>query len=426
MFWPRLMSQSPSSANALTLHKIACQVDRPQLPAIRETLVTKLQDTPLDLAPKSTVAIAVGSRGIANLATIVRTVVENCIAADLQPFLVPAMGSHGGATAEGQTAVLASYGITEASMGCPVNSSMDVVELDSTGLETPLYLDRHAHEADGIILINRIKPHTDFHGPYESGLIKMAVIGLGKERQAFAMHRHGVHGLKNLVPQAAQRLLATGRIKLGIGIIENAYDETAFIEVIPGDQIWDREAELIRLAHTHLPRLPVDAVDILGVDQLGKDISGTGLDTNVIGRIRIPTEPEPERPRIKALWVGDLTAASHGNATGMGLADVITERFRSKIDHAITYTNIITSGFLERAKQPIVAPHDQAAFELCHRAAGPIPFDALRIIRIRDTLHVNELYVSSAILKELGSTEGITVLERDVPMFDTAGNCRPF
>jgi hypothetical protein len=410
----------------LKLSKIIVDLPRPTLADIPASIQSQFASAPIDLKPNASVAVAVGSRGIANLSVIVKCVIDQLKARNTLPFIVPAMGSHGGATTEGQRDVLAAYDITESNMGCPVRSSMEVVELDSSGLDNSAYMDRNAYKADGIVVINRIKPHTDFHGPYESGLVKMIVIGLGKERQAYEMHCHGVYGLKELVPKTAERILNLGKITLGIGIVENAYDETAKVEVIPGSQILDREAELIKEAHTNLPQLPVSEVDILGVDQLGKDMSGTGLDTNVIGRIRIPTETEPSSPTIKAIYVSDLTPASHGNATGMGLADVITEQFRSRIDYGITYTNIVTSGFLERAKQPIVAQSDQAAFELCHRAVGPIPLEQLRVIRIQDTLHVNELYVSSSILEEIKTEPNVSIITKANDAFDSVGKSIPF
>jgi hypothetical protein len=220
------------------------------------------------------VAIAVGSRGVANIGRIVATSVRVLCAWGLEPFVVPAMGSHGGATAEGQAALLASYGVSADAIGCPVRSSMNVVGLDAGDLPFGLFMDRHAFESDGVLLINRIKPHTDFHGPVESGLTKMAVIGLGKERQANAMHRFGVAGLREGIPRAAERVMATGKILAGLGIVENAYDETMAVELVPAGRILAREPALLDQARQHLPSLPVDDVDVLVVDRLGKDISG--------------------------------------------------------------------------------------------------------------------------------------------------------
>ena len=398
----------------MKLHHVRQNFPRPKITDIESTVRDQLSVLTAKLsAPISSganIAIAVGSRGIANIDRITKSVVDHLFSLGTKPFIVPAMGSHGGATAEGQTAVLETYGITEATMGCPIRSSMEVVALDHTGLKTPLYMDRHAWESDGVILINRIKPHTDFHGQFESGLVKMSVIGLGKEKQAYAMHCFGVHGLRDLIPQAAERILATGKILLGLALVENAYDETAIIEAIPANQIFPREPALLALAKQNMPRLPVDELDILIVDYLGKNISGAGIDTNIIGRIRIDGEPEPATPHIRSIVVCDLTPETHGNACGMGLADVVTRRFADKIDFKTTNTNIITSGFLERGKLPVVADTDRHAFEIALRAAGCRDVENARIIRIRDTLHLSDLRVSSAVLQEIRSQPNIEVL----------------
>jgi hypothetical protein len=339
------------------------------------------------------------------------------------------MGSHGGATAEGQVEVLAGYGVTEVEIGCRILATMEVVELDSTGLEHPLYMDAHAAAADAVLLINRIKPHTDFHGPHESGLVKMAVIGLGKERQAIEMHRFGVPGLRDGVPRAAARLLATGRIVAGLGIVENAYDETMAIELVPASALLAREPALLELARQHMPRLPVDApnaLDVLIVDQLGKNLSGTGLDTNIIGRMRIAGEIEPDAPRIGMIVVTDLTDASHGNATGTGLADVITRRLFDKIDVGVTYTNVFTSGFPERGKIPIVAPTDADAYACALRACGILAPGAERVIRMRDTLHVGDLYLSAAVCAAVRDRTDVEITGEPVEMFEADGRLRPF
>jgi hypothetical protein len=377
--------------------------------------------------PRGTrLAVAVGSRGIANLATIVRATVDALRARGAEVFLFPAMGSHGGATAEGQRAVLASYGVTEAAMGCPILASMEVVALPSAGLEHPLFLDRHAAAAEGIVLINRIKPHTDFHGRCESGLVKMAVIGLGKDAAARAVHRFGVRGLRDLIPLGAARLLATGRIRFGLAIVENAHDATLIVEAIPGDRILTREPELLEIARRQQPRLPLTDLDVLIVDRLGKNISGTGMDTNIIGRIRIAGEPEPASPRIKAIVVSDLTAESHGNAVGTGLADVITARLAAKIDPQVTFVNTAISGFIERGKIPLAAPTDAAALDLALRASGCLDPDAARILRIRDTLHLGEIFASPAAVAALQGRPDITVLGPPGPAFDATGNLLPF
>lgn len=390
---------------SMRFHRVRQQFPRPRVDDVTATVREQMAASGVAFTRDAHIAVAAGSRGIANIDRITRAVVDVVREDGARPFIVPAMGSHGGATAEGQTAVLASYGITEETMGCPVRSSMDVVELPSDGLEHPLYMDRNAWESDGVILINRVKLHTDFHGPYESGLVKMAVIGLGKERQASTMHQFGVRGLRDLVPEAAKKVLDTGKILLGIGLVENAYDETATITAIPGKDLLQGEPALLEQARTNMPSLPVDEIDLLVVDFLGKDVSGTGFDTNIIGRIKIAGEADPESPRIRMILVRDLTPASHGNATGIGLADVTLRRLLDKIDFATTYKNILTSGFLERAKVPYVCEDEAEALKVALRGAGCIDPDSARIVRIRDTLHLSELIVSEPVADEVGADD---------------------
>jgi hypothetical protein len=377
--------------------------------------------------PRGTrIALAVGSRGIANLAVLVRETVAALRHHGAEVFIIPAMGSHGGGTAEGQRDLLAGYGVTESAMGCPIRSSLDVVELPASGLEHPLFLDRHAAKADGIVLLNRIKPHTDFRGRYESGLVKMAVIGLGKHAAALAVHRFGVRGLRDLIPQAAAQLLATGRVLFGLAVVEDAQKHTAHVEAIPGARLLDREPELLALARRLQPRLPLEDLDVLIVDRMGKNLSGTGLDTNVIGRIRIAGEPEPVAPRIRAVVVTDLTDESHGNAVGTGLADVITARLAAKIDHAATYVNTATSGFLERGKLPLAAPTDAAAFELALRVAGVLDPATSRVLRIRDTLHLGEMLASPAAVAALRERPDIVAIGPARSPVDDTGTLHPF
>ena len=389
----------------MKLHRVRQEFPRPRIASEMIEAVTREQlegcgvriGCGARIARGASIAIACGSRGIANVDRIAKSVVEWVRAAGGKPFIIPAMGSHGGATAEGQAAVLETYGINEQRMGCPIRSSMEVVELRPDGL----FMDRHAWESDGVILINRIKRHTDFHGQFESGLVKMAVIGLGKEKQALAMHAWGVIGLRDMVPRMAMRVVETGKILLGVGIVENAYDETAMIEAIAAKDFFVREPELLVIAKRNMPRLPVDDLDVLIIDQLGKNISGTGIDTNIIGRIRIDGQPELTSPRIKSIVVCDLTPETHGNACGVGLADVVTRRLADKIDFKTTYTNIITSGFLERGKLPVVADTDEHALEIALRAAGCREPENAHVIRIRDTLHLSDILVSAPVLSAM-------------------------
>jgi hypothetical protein len=410
----------------LTLTKIRQRFERPRLSDIPEAVRDALADMASHVAPGASIAIAVGSRGIANLATIVRTTVAFVEAHGGHPFIIPAMGSHGGGTAVGQAEVLASYGVTPEAMGCPVRSSMETVEL--TGADSParVFMDHFAYESDGVILINRVKLHTDFHGRHESGLVKLSVIGLGKHRQALEIHSHGVYGLRNLIPPTAARIFDSGKVLFGMALVENAYDETMKIQALEAGEIMEKEPALLALSRANMPSLPVDDVDLLLIDEMGKDISGAGIDPNIIGRNMIRGEPEPERPRIKAIVVTDLTPASHGNAVGIGLADVVTKQLVDKIDLDATYENTVTSTFLERGKIPVTAPDAREAYAWARRSCGVIPEEDVRVIRIRNTLELSEVYVSDAVLADLSDREDVVALQDATPVFDDTGAMTPF
>jgi hypothetical protein len=270
-------------------------------------------------------------------------------------------------------------------------------------------MDRQAYEADGTIVINRVKVHTDYHGPFESGLLKMCVIGLGKHKGALEIHRHGIHGLKDLIVPTARQVLQHGNILLGLAIIENAYDETALIHALLPQHIEAEEQRLLQWCREHMPSLPVQQLDVLVIDEFGKDISGAGLDPNIIGRTKIKTEPDPLSPDITSIVLLDLTEASHGNALGMGLADVITRRVFEKIDFRTTYENVVTSSFLERGFLPIVADDEHTALEYALRHCGLADLGNPRIMRIRNTLKLDTLWVSAAVLDEIRALEHVEV-----------------
>lgn len=371
------------------------------------------------------IAIAVGSRGIADLPVVVHETVAWVKAQGGKPFVVPAMGSHGGATADGQRAVLEGYGVTETAVGAPIMSSMDVVELPRGEVEVPVYFDKQAAAADGVIAINRIKPHTSFRGPYKSGLMKMLAVGLGKHAGARAIHQLGVAGLRDTMPRVAREILRHGKILLGIGIVENAYDETMLVRAIPGAQIPDKEPELLTRATDAMPSLPVDELDILIVDEIGKNISGTGMDTNIIGRMKIYGQPEPESPRIRIIVVHDLSAVSHGNAYGVGLADIITRRLFAKIDFPATYANIVTTGFFERGKVPLIAETDRYALAIALRGCEPLEPSQARIIRIHNTQRLDEIHVSPTVLSAIASRSNAEVLGPAGELFH-GDNLAPF
>lgn len=285
------------------------------------------------IRPGSRIAIAVGSRGINHIPEIVAQVVAEVRKAGGEPFIIPAMGSHGGGTAEGQAEVLKNLGVTAERVGAPIISSLDVVQIGETEEGLPVYLDKNAAGADGIILVNRVKAHTDFHGPTESGLIKMLCIGLGKHKQATLVHYYGVYGLLELIPKMARVVLAKASIICGVAVVEDAYDEPARVIALAPPEIEAREKELLLESKALMPSLPFDALDVLVVDRLGKNISGTGMDTNIIGRLMIRGEKEPDSPRINKIVLLDLTEETHGNALGVGLADFTTRRLVEKIDH---------------------------------------------------------------------------------------------
>jgi Lactate racemase N-terminal domain len=378
------------------------------------------------LRPGSEVAIAVGSRGIAEIAAVVRAVARGVRDAGAAPFIVPAMGSHGGATADGQRQVLESLGVTEDACGAPIRSSMEVVELGTTAHGTPVFLDANAAGADGVIPVARVKAHTDFRGEVESGLLKMCAIGLGKQRGARTLHGLGVPGIRDHMVDVGGAVAGSGHVLFGIAIVENAYDEPAIVEAVAPPEFRARDAALLETYKRWMPRLPVDDLDILVVDRMGKDFSGTGMDTNVLGRFRIRGEAEPEAPRIKYVVVSDLTEASHGNALGIGLADLATERLLARIDYRATYENVLTSTFLERAKVPLIRPHDRAAIEAAIRCNWGVPPEDTRLARVPNTLHLDLVHVSQPLVPEV-LERGAEVVGDPFPLrFDDDGHLEPF
>lgn len=353
-----------------------------------------------------TIALAMGSRGISNMALIARTVVSFFKQRGNEVIIFPAMGSHGGATAEGQREVLEGYGITEEYTGAEIRSSMEVVELDSSGLENRAFIDENAYSCDSIIVINRIKAHTDFTGEIESGLLKMSAIGLGKQKQAQEIHSRGVYGLKELLVPTAERIIREANVKLGFAIVENSYHQTQIFRGIAPEEFYTEEKKLLEVAKANIAQLPVKGLDILCVDEMGKNISGVGIDVNVIGDIGIRNEPPKNDVKIKNIIVNDITPESHGNAIGMGLADIITEQFRKKIDYRATNENTITSSFLERAKTPMVAPTYKDALGIALQVTGKGP-DEVRLVRIRNTQELSEIYVSRAVYREIEDSPNI-------------------
>lgn len=402
---------------------VAYRMDAPVIADVSGAAAKAVRALPGDprLKPGAAVAVGVGSRGIANIAVIVREVLEGLRARGCRPFIVPAMGSHGGATAEGQAGILASYGITEDAMGAPVKATMEVVQLGSLDNGYPIYFDRFASEADAVVVVNRIKHHTDFSGPIESGLCKMCAIGLGKRQGAEAIHRFGADGLKHIMPEVGRRLVERGSVVGGVAIIENQYGQTAEIHSVAGAEIGrDWERELLNHARTLAPRLAFDEADVLIVDEMGKDISGTGMDTHVIGRVRMPsiTESDWDGPSVRMVVTLGLTEKTHGNAAGLGLADIVTRRLVEQMSMSATCTNHRTSqeGGAYRGGMPIVLETAEAAVRAGIGLCGRGDRDAIRLVRIRNTELVDTLEVSAAYLDEVGRRPELEIISGPHPL----------
>ncbi len=348
------------------------------------------------------VAITAGSRGIAGLPQILRASVEEVRTAGADPFVVPAMGSHGGATAEGQLRVLEGLGVTEASVGAPIVSSVEVVEVGNTDDGLPVLIDRAAAGADAILLVNTVKPHVSYRGRYESGLFKMMAIGLGKQHGAQICHDLGFTRMAENVEAIARVVLSKTGILGGIAIVENAYHETAVIEAIAADRIAEREPELLDEAWRLMPRLPVDEIDVLVIDRIGKEIAGTGFNTNVVGRYSAPHMSGG--PKVHRLVVLGLTSASHGNANGVGIADFTTERLFAAMSFEATYPNSLTSTVPTSAKLPMVLPTDRLAIQAAVRTSNVRDKRKVRLVRIRDTLALDAILVSENLLPDVAAT----------------------
>lgn len=349
------------------------------------------------LRPGQKVAIAVGSRGIHNIDRIVRCLVHLVRDRGALPFIIPSMGSHGGATAEGQAGLLAGYGITEALVGAPIISSMEVVEIGNTPGGVPVYFDKFALGADAVIPVARIKPHTDFRGPIESGLSKMLAIGLAKHIGCSRLHKEGFSSFSRLIPEAASVALAKAPVLFGLAIVENARDETALVEAVPADKFLSREPELLDLAKRNMPRILARDIHVLIIEEIGKDISGAGMDPNIVGRTTKGTLEGFEGPTIQRIVVLGLSKATHGNAIGIGLADFTIASILDKIDRVATFANCIASGNPEAGRIPIAFDTEEEAVAASLSCCKGGDFGNPRIVRIHNTLSLGEIWVSRAI-----------------------------
>ena len=379
------------------------------------------------LPPGSRIAIGAGSRGISNIAVIVRAVVDYFSSNGLRPFIFPAMGSHGAGTAEGQVSVLAHYGIDETRMGCPIGSTFDVETLGRTDLGIEAFAGRDAWASDAIFLVNRIKWHTSFAGAIESGIAKMMAIGMGKLEGAKSVHGHARRlGMDPAIRSVARHILASGKVLGGLGILEDAYHDTAKIVVLPAASLIEREEELLNTTKSWMGRIPVAAVDILIVDEIGKNISGTGMDLKVVNRGTAgQLNPWPNAPRIERIFVRDLSPLSYGNAVGIGAADVLHDRMIPKIDVKAGRVNAVTSGSLGLVRTPLHFASDRECFEVAAQTVGRFNPADVTVAWIRNTLELGSIALSENLRNEIATGDGLEIGSPFDLRFDAEGNLDP-
>ncbi len=378
------------------------------------------------IKPGQRVGITAGSRGITNITVILAAVVEFIKSLDAQPEIIAAMGSHGGGTGDGQRQILEALKITPDNVGAPVRTGAECRQVGVIDGGIPVYGTEIARRCDAIVVVNRVKEHTAFHGPAESGLQKMITVGLGGPEGARTLHRSGAAELHRIIPAAARLIMEHLPVVMGLAILEDAYKDTMKITALTPEQFIAGEEELLKEARKILPRLPVDNLDLLIVEKMGKNYSGTGMDTNVIGRMRVMGVHEPESPRIRHIAVLDLTDESHGNANGVGLADFTTRRLVKKINWDVTIKNVLTSTFVKRAMQPITLPDDRAAIEAALESLGNVQPEEARVIQIKNTLQLAGMRVSAPLLSELRQKQNVEITSQPEEMtFDLKGRLAP-
>lgn len=404
------------------IYRLKQKFDENKIENIQQAVLRELKPLRDIIRPEMKIAITAGSRGISNIASIIKTTVDYIEALGAQPFIVPAMGSHGGATAKGQTMVLQKLGITTETMGAPVVSSMDVVKVGETPDGIPAYVDKNAYNANGIVVVNRVKPHTDFKGSIESGLLKMLAVGLGKHKGCSTIH---AHGLGTSIPKVAHVILKKAPVLFGLAILENSKDETYKLKGILPQNFEKEERIILKESKSIVPKLPWDLLDILVVEEMGKTFSGTGMDTKVIGRIRVFGEEELEKPLINKIVVLRLSENSYGNALGVGLADITTKALVDKIDFDATYANTIPTTYLDRSKIPVTMENDREAIKTAMMTIGSVPLDKIKLAIIPNTLHLEEIYATKAAIEAIGDKSQISILDDGHPMiFDDSGSLK--
>ncbi len=405
------------------LIKIRQSFPRPVITDIPEAVRGQLlqEHIAATVRPGMHIAVTAGSRGVANIRLIIREICRVCRERQALPFIVPAMGSHGGATAEGQRAIIEGYGITEEFCGAPICSSMETKYIGDTEEGHPVYIDKNAAEADGIIVVGRIKPHTDFRGPYESGIMKMMTIGLGKQYGAEQFHKAGPKHMAHNIPLYGNAIRSHANVLFALAVVENAYDETCIVQAMLNKEIPDREPPLLEKAKSLMGAILFENADVLIVDRIGKDISGTGMDPNVSGAFSTPYADGGLRAMKRVVL--DLTDKTHGTMLGLGMADATTQRCFDRCDLYATYVNALTSTIFEGAKIPLIFQSDKEAIQACLKYCGDNDKSRPRVVRIQDTLHLEEIWISEAMLEEARANPSIEIIgePRELP-FDQGGN----
>ena len=394
--------------------RVKQKFEAPTLEDIPAAVRAEVQSLALDskVTAGESVAISVGSRGIANIALIIKSLVEELRVLGLEPFLVPAMGSHGGGVAEAQQAIIETYGVTEEYTGAPIKASMETVQVGETEDGVPVFFDKYAYEADHVAVVGRIKPHTDFVGEIESGLHKMMLIGLGKHKGAALYHQAIVHySFDRIIRSVGQTVIDKCGVLLGLGLVENQYDKTALIKGVGAEELVEQEKELLVLAKKWMPRLPFETVDLLIVDEIGKNISGAGMDTNVVGRkFHDNHAAEKEYPKVTRILVRGLTEETHGNASGIGTAEYAHKRAIEEMDREITYINCMTGNHPSGAHIPLYFDTDRICIDRALETVGLVEPENAKVVRIHNTLELAEVLVSEAYVPEVEKRDDLEVI----------------
>ncbi len=400
------------------VYPIRQRLNQPRVADLRAAVRQQLQSSRLaSRVPKGgSVAIGVGSRGIADIALLAKATVDTLRELGYRPFIVAAMGSHGGATAEGQRQLLADYGVTEQALGVPVRTDMDVVQVGTNSWNEPVYWDKHAFKADGVVTISRVKPHTDFRGRFESGIVKMLTIGLGKREGAATHHQYGVRGLRDMIPETAKVIVQKTKFALGLAVIENASDETAMIQAVEPEELFDLEPRLLDQARGLVGRIPFDELDLVVVGELGKNYSGTGMDVNVLGRQMVEGEPDVLRPKITRICVLDLSEESHGNAVGLGIADLTTRKLLAKADEQVMHMNYFTACFLLRAKTPVGLANDRECIERGLKTCWQPRLEKVRMAIVPNTLELSRLWVTRPLAEQARGRNDLELIGEARPL----------